>query len=178
MIELSTHIHSPPTHKLADDLCTMVPNVNRIICPRGETAADPHLSLTASTKPGIPNQNSSKWKRFCLGGAPPPEDRRRGEWSEPTRVNARSEQRGKAISHSTETKTRSRTLRVGSIRLLDQVYRAPTRVISRRARSVIQLLNICILGTSTLPELLSSGERIKLKSPPPHHYWDWTTLHL
>src|SRR3954467_4100725 len=78
---------------------------------------------------------------------------------------ARRELRGKATPQSVETKTRSSTLRTGSDLLLDQVKRAPTRVISLRARSAMQSLNILMRGTSTLQELLSSGERIRLKSP-------------
>jgi hypothetical protein len=33
--------------------------------------------------PGLESQKFSKWKRFDLGGGPPPIERRRGEWSEP-----------------------------------------------------------------------------------------------
>ena len=102
---------------------------------------------------------------------PPLEDRSRGVWSEPILVTTRREHSGKATSHSTETKTRSRTLRIGSLWLFDHVYLAPTRVIRdavvehTHPREVHISRTLIVWGT----------EQVEI---PGHNNRGITTLHL
>ena len=86
-------------------------------------------------------------------------------WSDPMLVSAESIARGKAVSHAGETRTLSRTLLAGSLCLLVQVKRAPSRLISLRPNLAIKSLNMWTLGQAMFLLFLPSLPLIKLKSP-------------
>ena len=91
--------------------------------------------------------------------------RSKGTWSEQKRVREERVVLGKIASHSTLTKHLSSLTRVGSARLLLQVYARSASGISMRQREFIRSLKLFASAKLKLSLFLSAGLRVRLKSP-------------